>query len=201
MRTLPLTPESRQELNRKSRRGESLAEMVVVMSVIVGMASMSWPTIRNSLSKSQLQSAAKQVSADLSKARLTAIQTGVPQEFRFQVDQNAYEIAPRMRVTAHAAAAGVESATEDSEDSEDAIQHQLADGLKFIIAKPEEEAAPQETILASADATWSEPIIFYPNGRASQAAFELEGDQGMRVEIKLNSMTGTPKLGSLQKPE
>ncbi|MCA9018382.1 MAG: hypothetical protein KDA77_23880, partial [Planctomycetaceae bacterium] len=71
------------------RRGESLAEMVVVMSVIVGMASMSWPTIRNSLSKSQLQSAAKQVSADMSKARLTAIQTGVPQEFRFQPDQSA----------------------------------------------------------------------------------------------------------------
>ena len=37
MRTLPLTPESRQELNRKSRRGESLAEMVVVMSVIVAL--------------------------------------------------------------------------------------------------------------------------------------------------------------------
>lgn len=184
------------------RRGESLAEMVVVMSVIVGMASMSWPTIRNSMSKSQLQSAAKQVSADLSKARLTAIQTGVPQEFRFQMDQNAYEISPRLISTLDAAkSASQESAETATESEEVEVTHkQLSDGLKFTMGKRSEEKQ-EETLLASADTEWSRPIVFFPNGRASQAAFELEGDQGLRVEIRLNAMTGAAKLGSPQKFE
>lgn len=184
------------------RRGESLAEMVVVMSVIVGMASMSWPTIRNSMSKSQLQSAAKQVSADLSKARLTAIQTGVPQEFRFQMDQNAYEISPRLISTLDAAKSASQKSAETATESEEVeVTHkQLSDGLKFTMGKRSEEKQ-EETLLASADTEWSRPIVFFPNGRASQAAFELEGDQGLRVEIRLNAMTGATKLGSPQKSE
>lgn len=184
------------------RRGESLAEMVVVMSVIVGMASMSWPTIRNSMSKSQLQSAAKQVSADLSKARLTAIQTGVPQEFRFQMDQNAYEISPRLISTLNAAKSASQERAETATESEEAeVTHkELADGLKFTMGKRSEEKQ-EETLLASVDTEWSRPIVFFPNGRASQAAFELEGDQGLRVEIRLNAMTGATKLGSPQKSE
>lgn len=181
------------------RRGESLAEMVVVMSVIVGMASMSWPTIRNSLSKSQLQSAAKQVSADMSKARLTAIQTGVPQEFRFQPDQNAYEIAPRIEGTLNAAAKGMVTDADVEAEDESAGHRELSEGLKFILADSHSQES-EETVLASAG-EWSDPIIFYPNGRASQASFRLEGDQGMRVEIRLNGMTGTTKLGSIHKSE
>lgn len=186
------------EMNRK-RRGESLAEMVVVMSVIVGMASMSWPSIRSSLNKSQLQSAAKQVSADLSKARLTAIQTGVPQQFRFQPEQKCYEIAPKVVGDLNAAAQEVSTGDEGQSEEESLVQGELSEGLKFIIADAKEEQT-EETVLASAG-EWSDPIIFYPNGRASQATFELEGDEGMRVEIRLNGMTGTTKLGSLHKTE
>lgn len=185
---------------KNKRRGESLAEMVVVMSVIVGMASMSWPSIRNSLSKSQLQSAAKQVSSDLSKARLNAIQTGVPQEFRYQPDRNCYEIEPR--TTSELKGTASELATDDAAahpEDDSAIHRELADGLKFILAEGKSEE-PRETLLASAG-EWSDPIIFYPNGRASQAEFGLEGDHGMRVEIRLNGMTGTTKLGSLHKTE
>lgn len=185
------------EMNRK-RRGESLAEMVVVMSVIVGMASMSWPSIRSSLNKSQLQSAAKQVSAELSKARLTAIQTGVPQQFRFQPEQKCYEIAPRIVGDLNAAAKG-KLTDEEQAREESMVQRELSEGLKFIIAEAK-TAEAEETVLASAG-EWSDPIIFYPNGRASQATFELEGNEGMRVEIRLNGMTGTTKLGSLHKTE
>lgn len=55
MKTFIPTPE------RQKRRGESLVEMVVVMSVIAGLASMSWPTVRNSMNKSRLQSAASRI--------------------------------------------------------------------------------------------------------------------------------------------
>lgn len=184
---------------RLARRGESLAEMVVVMSVIVGMASLSWPSIRNSLGKSQLQSAARQVSADMSKARLTAIKTGVAQQFRFQPDQSSYEIAPKdpgeFKVASDVMTA---SDTKTDPGDESTLHRAIADGLKFI--PPERSSEKRETLLASAG-EWSNPIIFYPNGRASQASFELEGEQGIRVEIRLNGMTGATKLGSLHKTE
>jgi len=187
---------------RVVRPGESLVEMVVVMSVIAGLASLSWPTIRNSMSKSRLQSAAKQVSADLSKARLLAIESGVAQEFRYQPDQSCYEIAPRSTsdVEHQTVAVNPSAETSEEEQSQSEIHRELMDGLKFVL-HGQQESPRQETIVASAESEWSKPIVFFPNGRASQATVELEGDEGMRVEIQLNGMTGTTKLGRLQKME
>ena len=196
MKTFIPTPE------RQKRRGESLVEMVVVMSVIAGLASMSWPTVRNSMNKSRLQSAAKQVSADLSKARLLAIETGVAQEFRYQPEQSCYEIAPRATSDMEQQSVTVSESAEIDEESENPseIHRELMDGFKFVL-HDQQQVPPRETVIASADSEWSKPIVFFPNGRASQATVELEGDQGMRVEILLNGMTGTTKLGTLHKME
>ncbi|MCA9040076.1 MAG: prepilin-type N-terminal cleavage/methylation domain-containing protein [Planctomycetaceae bacterium] len=74
--------------------GFTLIEILVVMSLIVLIATIAWPSLRGSLQRSELESAAKQVSHDLSQMRLKAIESGVAQKFRYQPGKGVYELTP-----------------------------------------------------------------------------------------------------------
>ena len=50
------------------------------------------------------------------------------------------------------------------------------------------------------DEAWSEPIVFYPNGRTSDAVIELIGEQNYRIRVKLRGVTGAVVLGQMQHP-
>ena len=69
-----------------------MMEMVVVMSVLAGMAALSWPMLKSPLDKMRLQAAAQEVTTELSKARLKAMQSGVAQVFRFQPNTGKFQI-------------------------------------------------------------------------------------------------------------
>lgn len=47
---------------------------------------------------------------------------------------------------------------------------------------------------------WSEPIVFYPNGRTSDAEIELAGDRDYRIQLTLRGITGAITVGALQRP-
>lgn len=76
------------------RRGFTLIEILVVLALVVVLASISWPALQGTFQRSELESAAKQVTNELSKVRLKAIETGVAQKFRFQPGKGSYEITP-----------------------------------------------------------------------------------------------------------
>jgi hypothetical protein len=61
-----------------------------------------------------------------------------------------------------------------------------------------EEAAPE----AGADGTvWSEPILFYPDGTASDATVVLENEYRRRIELTLRGLTGVATVGELYETE
>ena len=76
----------------RERGGHSMMEMVVVMSVLAGMAALSWPMLKSPLGKLRLQAAAQEVTTELSKARLKAMQSGVAQVFRFQANTGKFQV-------------------------------------------------------------------------------------------------------------
>ncbi|MFV1966642.1 MAG: Tfp pilus assembly protein FimT/FimU [Pirellulaceae bacterium] len=47
---------------------------------------------------------------------------------------------------------------------------------------------------------WSEPIVFYPNGRTSNAVVQLVGDRDYRVRLTLRGVTGTIFVSHLERP-
>lgn len=53
---------------------------------------------------------------------------------------------------------------------------------------------------AAQPSAWSDPIIFFPNGRTSNAAFEIytTGDYVYRVELNLRGLTGTARIGEIK---
>jgi hypothetical protein len=51
------------------------------------------------------------------------------------------------------------------------------------------------------DAGWSAPIVFFPNGRSSDARIRLAGSGGFSVEISLRGLTGSTRIGPLERIE
>jgi hypothetical protein len=49
------------------------------------------------------------------------------------------------------------------------------------------------------DAGWSSPIVFFPNGRSTNARIRLDGSNGFRVEVALRGLTGTVQIGPLER--
>src|SRR4051794_35791816 len=82
----------KQNYDRKTRSGHSMMEMLVVMSVLAGMAALSWPMLKSPMSKLRLQAAGQEVATAMAKARLKAMQSGVPQVFRCQMHTGKFQV-------------------------------------------------------------------------------------------------------------
>jgi hypothetical protein len=49
-------------------------------------------------------------------------------------------------------------------------------------------------------ADWSDPIVFYPNGRTSNAEIHLVGDREYRISLTLRGVTGAIEVSPLERP-
>ena len=200
----------------KPRRGHSMMEMMVVMSVLAGMAALSWPVLKSPLCKLRLQAAAQEVTTEMSKARLKAMQSGVAQVFRFQANTGKFQVA----------AATDEEGTEDSvsraaelqvadTDSSNLSEHspltEVADltpdekelpcGICFECPVSEDAADPEQPEVASDDQGWTDLATFYPNGGTTNAIVGLRGESDLHLDVKLSGLTGTAKIGETHRQE
>jgi prepilin-type N-terminal cleavage/methylation domain-containing protein len=188
------------------RRGYTLSEVLLVLGVIAGVAALAQPALRSSLGDSRLRSAARQVRTELAKARLKAMQSGLAQCFRYQLDNRKFEVVPAetmadelngsasaddtfLQQTAsldqtagsQTANSGLQSETEPAVAK--VVQQDLPDGVMFDPVEEHLTAAVDEE-------GWSDPIVFYPNGRAADATIRLRGERGAVVDVSLRGLTG-----------
>jgi prepilin-type N-terminal cleavage/methylation domain-containing protein len=188
------------------RRGYTLSEVLLVLGVIAGVAALAQPALRSSLGDSRLRSAARQVRTELAKTRLKAMQSGLAQCFRYQLDHSRFEVIPADTIAndlngsansddtaIHSAAAleqtaGTQNASpglqpEMEPAAAKVVQQDLPDGVMF--------GPIEEHLTAAVDEEgWSDPIVFYPNGRAADATIRLRGERGAVVDVSLRGLTG-----------
>ena len=74
--------------------GFTLVELLLVMALIVVLLGMSYPTLRRSLGSYRLREAAKTMRVQVARARLAAIESGVPQEMRFILGEGVFRFGP-----------------------------------------------------------------------------------------------------------
>ena len=195
-------------------RGYTLLEMLVVLAVLAVLASLTWPAVRGMLGKGELREAAKQVRVALVKARLRAIESGVAQSFRYLPGTERFEVAPLPTSLDEEKAAAPSRFRQRASENEP-VQGFLPKGV--IFEEHDSRAASQPSprpptmlrmvpgegpgVRGRDDANWSAPLVFFPNGRSSNARIRLAGPRGLWIEVTLRGTNGATRIGPLERPE
>lgn len=198
------------------RGGFTLVELLVVLTILGLLVGMSWPSLTRLMSRTRVKEAAKSVRTELGETRLRAIESGMPQIYRFQPGTGLFEVRPKEEETAGPAvlesaleqlsdeAADTESITGGNVEDEPVYERYLPEGMLFagqeVARQPEaEEEAEGLAGLSTAEMAeqqiWSEPIVFYPNGRTSNARIRVTDGERYAVDVSLRGLTGTVRVG------
>ncbi len=198
------------------RGGFTLVELLVVLTILGLLIGMSWPSVTRLMGRTRVKEAAKYVRTELGETRLKAIETGTPQIFRFQPGTGFFEVRPKEEETAGPAVlkSALEQLSDDAVDSESitgaegegeqAYERYLPDGMLFagqeVARQPEAEEPTQglvglSTAQMNEQQNWSEPIVFFPNGRTSNARIRVTDGERYAVDVSLRGLTGTVRVG------
>lgn len=198
------------------RAGFTLLELLVVLAILGLLIGLSWPSVHRLLSRARVKEAAKQVRTELGEARLRAIESGTPQVFRFQPGTAFFEVRPKEEETAGPTVlkSALEQMSDDATDTEpisgaeivdeQTYEKALPEGMRFAgqeVARESEGDEEEDGLVGLSSAemaekqNWSEPIIFYPNGRTSNAKIRITDGQRYAVDIGLRGLTGTVRVG------
>jgi type II secretion system protein H len=194
---------------RTSRTGGfTLVEMIVVLAVLALLATLTLPMLRTSLRDSRLREAGRVLRAELTRARLRAIETGIPQQFRFRPGTRRFEVAARTPSAAGIgrtfSASGTRrlGANPDRPGAGKPSQHELPEGVVFYDQQTAAVPSAQPGGLAPLDGgRWSPSIVFYPNGRTANARIRLRGRSDTYVDVVVRGATGSTTIGRVMRSE
>jgi prepilin-type N-terminal cleavage/methylation domain-containing protein len=197
------------------RRGLTLLELMIVLAILVSMAAVSWPLLRKSFAKARLTHAARLVRSELAKARLAAIESGQPQIFRFQPGTGIFEVKPQMpdmpeegptygnSITQAMQSNQPDSLSEADPLNEQTWQQALPSGVLFLAqqaaATQDESNLPGQDLASQREAeSWSPPVVFYPNGRTTNARVRLTDGRDFSIDVSLRGLTGLATVGKVE---
>lgn len=202
-----------------SRRGFTLLELLLVLTILAVLAGFAVPTFESMVSSRRIQNSIEKLQNELLEARVEAMKTGQAQVFRATIHGNSYSITPwlsgneeidaaagatvmtaggvveteRTSTGAVAASSGVDS------DSLRALETDvmflsidtLVDSRNALEIQKSGEIAPMPGApAASASGSTSSPLLLYPDGTSTTAQVILADVYGRRWAIQLRGVTG-----------
>ena len=193
----------------RARRAMTLIELLMVLLIMVVAGALVAPNVQNMLRRQRLKSAAETMRIAWSRAHIKAMKTGRIQVFRYEMDGHQYSVQPW--VAGDEATEGESEAvsgfgtTLEAPDSTVETKT-LEDGIKFAAgeAKFDSRASEVENFLqngASAEGggQWSRPILFYPDGSATDAYVIVTDAKQDAYRVNLRGLTGTSQLSEEKK--
>ena len=197
-----------------ARGAFTLMELLLVLLIIVIAGAVAMPLIRNSLKAQQLKSAAETMRIEWSRAHVKAMKTGRIQVFRYELNGRQFAVEPWVAADEATEAAPGESTAAFGADPAATAELQdefatksLEEGVTFAggEAKFDSRAYEVEDFFqngGSGDAVqWSQPILFYPDGSASDAFVIVTDDSQSAYRINLRGLTGTSYVSEIAKLE
>lgn len=191
-----------------SRRGFTLLELLIVLAILVVVVGLGWPSLRKMAERRELLDAARSLRGTLLRARLDAIEHGCVYQFRYRTGSGGYEVAPldqRVAIpdemlaampTDPDSAGGPSDWTSDTQRS--ANEMFLRGGIVFLDpAVPAEETRSEGISVEEPSEEWSDPILFFPNGRTFRAPLRL-ASRWFHVDIAVRGLSGSVAVGETQ---
>lgn len=193
------------------RRGLTLMEVLLVLAIVAITAALTWPTLQKPLANRRLHSAADEVRTEWCQARVEAMRSGRTYTFRYEMGGDQFCTGPQdapnanssrnVSATVNLDAGGTQpgASTDAARPSDNKT---LPKGIRFLDGKADNGAAPAlpaaaQTSSQDQDQTssgWSDPILFYPDGTASDVEVVLVCNQDCAVRVMLRGITGTATI-------
>jgi prepilin-type N-terminal cleavage/methylation domain-containing protein len=195
-----------QRSHQADRKGVTLIEVLLVLTVLAMLAAVTWPALERPMADQRLRKAADKVRTAWTKARVDAMSSGDTFVFRCTLEADEYTIE------AQAGPESVSSMTSSNQGQFDDTGVETTEPLSSKTRKlprdvrfvdGEVDFDTRATILAdSADETGgdltgdcADPILFYPDGTTSTATLTLESKYERRIEVSLRGLTGVVTVG------
>lgn len=176
-----------------SRRGLTLIEILLVLSLLVAIGAIAVPLLENSFSRAALHGSGDLLRGAWAKARLAAMQSGQTHVFRFEPMGSRFQI---VALDSLGAPENSELAPEDPETVEPTTefvrlsQNRLPDGVVFHSGDVSSSSQTLATLPMTAESAWSQPILFHPDGTTSDASLLIANEELVAIRVTLRGLTG-----------
>ena len=184
-----------------SRRGFTLIEILLVLAVLTVLAGVSLPAVLRFTAEQGVKDAAEAVREELDQTRYRSIKAGLVYQFRFEVNGRRFVALPFEQDAASVAQPATAPVLGRL------FAGRLADGYSLAPLPGTSASAemlpntafaglPDAFLLAQAQ--WSPPFLFYPDGSASAAEMRLTGPSGRYMDVTVRDLTGMAACGPLR---
>jgi prepilin-type N-terminal cleavage/methylation domain-containing protein len=189
-----------QEWLQRSRRGFTIFEMLLVLAVIVMILGLAWPMLERFHSEYRLRQGGQLVQSKLAAARVHAIDTGYPYEFRYEPGGQRFLVLPHDR---QALFAQQNPGTHGPARIAGKLPAPQAEFDSTVAGAGQTIPAEWLTGIAAADgyagASWSSPILFYPDGTAAQASLTIRDKKSQHITVSVRPLTGAVSVSKIER--
>jgi Tfp pilus assembly protein FimT len=202
---------------RSAVRGMTLVEILVVLALLVVIGGLVVPVFTGSVASVRLRRAGDQVVTGWSRARAEAIESGQPYQFRFKPDTGTFVIEPWTGLlgtessSTRSTTPGTATSTTTTTSTATAATATASSSTISNAALPEEiifqrgELAVEDfqsgersvASLQDAGESLSTPILFFPDGTASDASILLTNGKKQFVRVTLRGLTGVGRASEV----
>ncbi len=183
------------------RQAFTLLEVCLVLAILIVVAAITVPALQGTLARASLENSGDLLRAAWSKARLNAMESGNIHVFRFEPNGRRFQI-----VALDALAAGMANDLPPAVEDDEPITSQtisLADsslprGAIFSSGDISNSSQLLATMPGASDGPWSQPVLFYPDGTATDASLVLTNDQQISIRVTLRGLTGTANVADAE---
>jgi prepilin-type N-terminal cleavage/methylation domain-containing protein len=209
---------------RNRAPGFTLLELLLVLAVLVAVAALAAPAFYGPLENFRLRKGADVVRVQLAKARSAAMRSGRTMVFRFQMSQPLFETQPwyseedflessdlfglaepssgvvplpgQSAGAAPSAPAQAGAMTSDSRPVQGTLPENVYfAGLESLVTI--RDASMRQVMENQAQADWSPPILFYPDGTSSTVRVILGNSRQQFIIVKLRGLSGVAEITDL----
>lgn len=163
---------------QRGRAGYTLLELLLVLSILLIVVGLTWSTIGAIFGHQRLLEGAEQVRLRLAAGRTRSIESGELLQFVYEADGRGYALVPIGQST-------------DADAAVAQLEGELPESMHFEV--PAEVGASISAAVADAEPL---PVVFAPDGTATDAAFDVVDDEGRFVRISVRGLTAAVSMTS-----
>ena len=185
----------------------SLLEILLVLGILSVLAAIVVPSYNAFVVRQRIRQSVERLEVELQEARMQAIRSGQAQMLRFQIGTSEYVSQPWMSesdavnagpgaTVQNAVGQIVQTSTNPLEvvaEVKPTTAKKLDEGVLISSANTQNDSRTmmaQLEVGTTTGATWSTPILFYPDGSSTTAEIIIEDQLGNRTSVQIRGITG-----------